>query len=172
MSGTVTLENKWPVLGRHAQATDWLRLWTDLGRAPRTIDAYARGLAEYLQGCEREGVDPLTATRAHIGIYVRELTERPSLRGPNVVSIDSGSGLANATTGQRLVSVRLLRLPYGGRTTRLQSCWPGLIYARSTRKWKPAWACAQVDEATVDSHRTVVGGHPRCRRRRTGPELR
>lgn len=107
MSGTVTLENKWPVLSRHAQATDWLRLWTDLGRAPRTIDAYARGLAEYLQVCEREGVDPLTATRAHIGIYVRELTERPSPRGPNVVSIDSGSGLANATIQQRLVSVRL-----------------------------------------------------------------
>ncbi|MCD2106998.1 site-specific integrase [Rhodococcus erythropolis] len=107
MSGTVTLENKWPVLGRHAQATEWLRLWTDLGRAPRTIDAYARGLSEYLQMCERESVDPLTATRAHIGIYVRELTERPSLRGPNVVSIDSGAGLANATTAQRLVSVRL-----------------------------------------------------------------
>lgn len=62
---------------------------------------------EYLQMCERESADPLTATRAHIGIYVRELTERPSLRGPNVVSIDSGAGLANATTGQRLVSVRL-----------------------------------------------------------------
>ena len=99
--------DKWPVLGRHAQATDWLRLWTDLGRAPRTIDAYARGLADYLQMCEREGADPLTATRADIGIYVRELTERPSLRGLNIVSIDSGSGLANATTGQRLVSVRL-----------------------------------------------------------------
>ncbi|MFC8935674.1 site-specific integrase [Rhodococcus sp. NPDC057135] len=107
MSGTVTLENKWPVLGRHAQATEWLRLWADLGRAPRTIDAYARGLSEYLQMCEQESVDPLTATRAHIGIYVRELTERPSLRGPNVVSIDSGAGLANATTAQRLVSVRL-----------------------------------------------------------------
>ena len=107
MSGTVALEDKWPVLGRHAQATEWLQLWTYLGRAPRTIDAYARGLAEYLQMCERESTDPLTATRADIGIYVRELTERPSLRGPNIVSIDSGSGLANATIQQRLVPVRL-----------------------------------------------------------------
>jgi len=64
-------------------------------------------LAEYLQMCEREDVDPLTASRAHIAVYVRELTERASRRGANVVSIDSGSGLANATIQQRLVPVRL-----------------------------------------------------------------
>jgi integrase len=38
---------------------------------------------------------------------VRELTGRPSHRGANVVSLDSGSGLANATIQQRLVPVRL-----------------------------------------------------------------
>jgi len=57
--------------------------------------------------CDREGVDPLAANRAHVAVYVRELTERPSHRGANVVSIDSGSGLANATIQQRLVPVRL-----------------------------------------------------------------
>ena len=105
--GTVVLEDKWPVLGRYEQAAGWLQIWTDLGRAPRTIDAYARGLAEYLAMCEREGVNPLTANRAHIAVYVRELTSRPSRRGGNVVSIDSGSGLSNATIQQRLVPVRL-----------------------------------------------------------------
>ncbi|MFJ5104867.1 tyrosine-type recombinase/integrase [Streptomyces sp. NPDC088554] len=107
MLGTVVLEEKWPVLGRHERAAGWLQVWSDLGRAPRTIDAYARGLAEYLEMCERENVDPLTANRAHIAVYVRELTSRPSRRGANVVSIDSGSGLANATIQQRLVPVRL-----------------------------------------------------------------
>jgi integrase/recombinase XerD len=107
LSGTVVLEEKWPVLARHERAAGWLQVWTDLGRAPRTIDAYARGLAEYLVMCDREGVDPLTANRAHVAVYVRELTERPSRRGANVVSIDSGSGLANATIQQRLVPVRL-----------------------------------------------------------------
>ncbi|MDI9938654.1 MULTISPECIES: hypothetical protein [Rhodococcus] len=74
-----------------------------------TIAAHALGggLAEYLEMCEREGVDPLTASRAHIGTYVRKLTERPSRRGANVVSLDSGSGLANATIQQRLVPVPL-----------------------------------------------------------------
>lgn len=101
------LEGKWPVLLRHELAVGWLQVWADLGRAPRTIDAYARGLAEYLEACEREGVDPVSANRAHVAVYVRELTSRPSKRGVNVVSIDSGVGLANATLQQRLVPVRL-----------------------------------------------------------------
>ncbi|MFJ1548098.1 tyrosine-type recombinase/integrase [Streptomyces sp. NPDC088246] len=107
LGGTVVLAEKWPVLGRHERAAGWLQVWADLERAPRTIDAYARGLAEYLLVCEREGVDPLTANRAHVALFVRELTSHPSRRGANVVSIDSGVGLANATIQQRLVSVRL-----------------------------------------------------------------
>lgn len=95
-------EGKWPVLGRHARAVEWLQVWADLGRAPRTVDAYARGLAEYLEVCERVGVDPVVAGRAHLAAYVRELSSRPSRRGAGVVSIDSGAGLANATLQQRL----------------------------------------------------------------------
>lgn len=47
-------------------------LWTDLGRAPRTIGTYGRGLAEYLLMCEREDVDPVTANRAHVRSGVGE----------------------------------------------------------------------------------------------------
>ena len=101
------LGRKWPILGRHERAAEWLGVWSDLGRAPRTIDAYARGLAEYLAMCDRVGVDPITANKAHVAVYVRELTSRPSHRGANVISIDSGSGLANSTIQQRLVPVRL-----------------------------------------------------------------
>jgi integrase len=54
---------------------------------------HARGLGEYLLICEREGVDPVTANHAHVAVFVRELTSRPSLRGANVVAIDSGAGL-------------------------------------------------------------------------------
>ncbi|MGO4649755.1 tyrosine-type recombinase/integrase [Nocardia sp. 2YAB30] len=103
----VALVEKWPVLGRHEQAAVWLGVWADLGRTPRTLDAYARGLAEYLLMCEREQVDPVTANRSHVAMFVRELTSRPHHRGPNVVSLDSGAGLANATIQQRLVPVRL-----------------------------------------------------------------
>lgn len=101
------LSGKWPVLGRHERAAEWLSIWADLGRAPRTIDAYARGLAEYLEACERSGIDPVAATRAQVAEFVRELRTRPSRRGVNVVALDSGAGLANATLQQRLVPVRL-----------------------------------------------------------------
>src|SRR6266536_1132543 len=83
-------------------------MWADLGRALRTIAAYGLGLAEYMEVCEREGVDPVEANRAHIAKYGRELSSRLGQRGANVVSIDSGAGLANATLQQRLVPVRLL----------------------------------------------------------------
>ncbi|MFE9926637.1 tyrosine-type recombinase/integrase [Streptomyces sp. NPDC005774] len=107
MGNSTVPEEKWPILGRHGRAAEWLRIWADLGRASRTIDAYARGLAEYLQVCEREDVDPVAASRAHVAVFVRELTNRPSRRGANVLAIDSGAGLANATLQQRLVPVRL-----------------------------------------------------------------
>jgi hypothetical protein len=38
---------KWPLLARHVHAAARLRVWADTGRAARTIDAYARALAEY-----------------------------------------------------------------------------------------------------------------------------
>jgi integrase/recombinase XerD len=107
MTTPVILEDKWRCLGRHERAVEWLRIWADLGRAPRTIDAYARGLAEFLLVCEREEIDPVVANRGQIALFVRELRTRPSRRGPNVVALDSGSGLANATLQQRLVAVRL-----------------------------------------------------------------
>jgi integrase/recombinase XerD len=99
---SVILEKKWPVLGRHERAAEWLRIWVDLGRAPRTINAYARGLAEYLLVCEREGIDSVVANRSQIALFVKDLRRQPSRRGTNIVVLDSGSGLADARMQQRL----------------------------------------------------------------------
>ncbi len=95
------------MLAAHPRAAEWLQFRADTGAAPRTVDAYGRGLSEYLQMCDRDCVDPVVADRAHVARYVRELTSRPSRRGRNVVTLDSGVGLANATLLQRLVPVRL-----------------------------------------------------------------
>lgn len=107
MSSSVGFVEKWPVLSRHEKAAEWLQVWCDLGRAAQTIDAYGRGLSEFLLVCERDDIDPAAASRADVALFVRELTERPHRRGANVVSIDSGAGLSNATIQQRLVPVRL-----------------------------------------------------------------
>lgn len=101
------LAARWSALSSCSEALAWLHVQADLGLAPRTIEAYARGLADYLGVCQRHGYDPLTAGRAEIARYVRDLAGRPNHRGPNVVALDSGVGLANATLQQRLVAVRL-----------------------------------------------------------------
>jgi len=75
--------------------------------APKTLDAYGRALADYVAVCDRENIDLIYASRADVARYVRDLTSRPHPRGANVISLDSGAGLANATIRQRLVAVRL-----------------------------------------------------------------
>jgi site-specific recombinase XerD len=103
----VAITARWPALAQCREASTWLQVQADLGLAPRTIEAYARGLADYLGVCAHEGIDPLSAGRAEVARYVRDLARRPHPRGARIVSLDSGVGLANATLQQRLVIVRL-----------------------------------------------------------------
>lgn len=56
---SAALADRWPLLASCPDAIAWLCLQTDLGLAPRTIEAYARGLAEYLGVCKRDGKDPV-----------------------------------------------------------------------------------------------------------------
>jgi integrase/recombinase XerD len=77
--------------------------WDRLSRAPSP----ELGLADHVAVCERDGNDPLHAGRVDVARYVRDLAVRPNRRGPSVVAMDSGVGLANATLQQRLVPVRL-----------------------------------------------------------------
>jgi hypothetical protein len=61
---------RWRVLTTCSEAMNWLEIQTDLGLAPRTIEAYARSLADYFAVCDHDGVDPLTAERAEIALRV------------------------------------------------------------------------------------------------------
>lgn len=98
---------RWPAVGSCPLALRWLALQSDLGRSPRTLEAYGRALADYLVFCERRGLDVVAVGRGEIAAYVRDLRERPGRRGANVVAIDSGAGLANATLQLRITVVRL-----------------------------------------------------------------
>ena len=109
MAITASLGERWPILAREPTALAWLVIRSDLGLAPRTLDAYSRGLSEYLVFCATASTDPLTAGRDHIARYVRELTQRPPRRASanTVPSCDASLRLANATVQQRLTAVRL-----------------------------------------------------------------
>ena len=91
---------RWPALTGVPLAIRWLVLQRDLGRSPRTVQAYARSLVDYLGWCERRGVAVETAGRAEIAGYLADLRERPGRHGANVVSLGFGGGV-----GERDVAV-------------------------------------------------------------------
>ncbi len=104
---TAGIAERWPSLGAYPLAVWWLELQQDFGRSPRTIEAYARSLVDYLSFCDRYGVDVVAAGRAEIASYVRDLRERPGRHAANVIALNSGVGLANATLQLRVTVLRL-----------------------------------------------------------------
>ena len=106
-AASAALLERWPALRCCPLAVRWLLLQSDLGRSSRTVEACARSLIDYLRFCERAGIDVVDAGRADIAGYVRDLRERPGRHGANVIALDSGAGLANATLQLRVTVVRL-----------------------------------------------------------------
>ncbi len=97
-------EPKWsryPQVSENSQGCLWLSLLDNLGRSPATIDAYARGLEQYLFFCEAAGVAPEAATLSHVSLFVRYL------RGEDVPFLSTRAAVSNATLHQRLSAVRL-----------------------------------------------------------------
>jgi len=98
---------RYPRVTEFGAARAWLVLQHNLGLAANTIDAYGRALEEYLAFSAAKEVSVITAAKDHIAAYVRDLASRPNPRGTNVVVLDSGAGLANATLQQRITAIRL-----------------------------------------------------------------
>jgi len=95
----------------HVAAEDWSRRWlqiqADLGLAQNTVDAYGRGLEEFLCFVKSMEASVLEINRERIAAYIRFLRTKPGHENRNVVTIDSMSRLSNATLQQRLTVVRL-----------------------------------------------------------------
>jgi integrase/recombinase XerD len=101
------IAERWPGLASRSTAVRWLSVQADSGRSPRTVQAYARSLVDYIGWCDRAGVEVDTAGRAEIAGYLRDLRERPGRHGANVIAWNSGVGLSNATLQLRVTVVRL-----------------------------------------------------------------
>lgn len=97
----------YPFVSGNELARAWLQMQAHLQLAPKTIDAYGRSLNDYLAFCAREGVIPEAATREQVALYVHDLATRPHRRGAQLLHLDSGAGLANATMQQRITVLRL-----------------------------------------------------------------
>ena len=77
----------------------WLTIQMRLGLSANTLDAYGRGLEDFLKVCEQYEVLVLTAGQEHIALYIHDMATRKLAQGKE--------GLANATMQQRLTAVRL-----------------------------------------------------------------
>lgn len=99
---------RYPFVATDALAKAWLTTEMLLGLAPNTLDAYARGLDDFLGFCQKVSISPATATRADLARYVGDLRSRPrssTQHGPQDHA--PTMGLSNATLQQRLTAVRL-----------------------------------------------------------------
>jgi len=98
---------QYPLVGQHELARNWLQRQAHLQLAPNTVDAYGRCLNDYLGFCASHSVQPEAVTREQDALYVQDLAHRPNEKGSNMLSIESGRGLANATMQQRITVLRL-----------------------------------------------------------------
>jgi integrase/recombinase XerD len=57
---------RYPLVAADALARAWLSTETLLGLAPNTLDAYARGLDDFLGFCQKAEISPMMATRADL----------------------------------------------------------------------------------------------------------
>ena len=63
----------YPYVAELEYAKAWLGIQKKLLRAPKTIDAYARGLNDFLSICRRFAIRVATATKGDIASYVEEM---------------------------------------------------------------------------------------------------
>lgn len=93
--------SRYPLVAAEPQGRSWLTLINNLGRSPATIDAYGRGLDQYLRFCRDLGIDAASATLAHASLFVRHLRGEPGDVFP------ARPAVSNATLQQRITAVRL-----------------------------------------------------------------
>jgi len=96
-----------PLTSAHPDAKRWIQSCVMLGLAPNTVTAYARAIEGFLVFCQNRSVEVRSASREVIAQHIGDLRTQPRRERSNVVRIDSGALLSNATLQQRLTAVRL-----------------------------------------------------------------
>jgi integrase/recombinase XerD len=99
--------HRYPLTSVHTDAKRWIQSCVMLGLASNTILAYARGIEGFLTFCQSRTIDVRRVSREVIAQYVQHLRTQPRTGRDNVICIDSGALLSNATLQQRLTAVRL-----------------------------------------------------------------
>lgn len=99
--------NRFPFVATTEWVRSWLTIQTNLGLARSTVDAYGRALQDYLVFCNQQNIEPKTAKREHIALYVNHLMTVPRKSRIQDERVEPTVGLANSTVQQRLTAIRL-----------------------------------------------------------------
>ncbi|KNH00534.1 putative integrase [Candidatus Burkholderia brachyanthoides] len=111
VAGNAVVEAVWeryPLIASNSYARRWIQSCVMLGLARNTIAPYMYAAKGFLRFAQGYSVDLRSISRETIAQYVGELRSQPRRANVNVVGIDSGGFLSNATLQQRLIAVRLL----------------------------------------------------------------
>ncbi len=92
--------HRFPAVAAEPSARAWLDLVELRGRDPKTIDAYGRGLNEFLVWLD--GRSPVAVGEHDAYSFMRYLQSRGNLR-----QLSTGGALKNATLQQKLTAIRL-----------------------------------------------------------------
>src|SRR5438105_6724370 len=98
---------QYPLVAQHELACNCLQRQAHLQLAPKMVHPYGRSLNDYLGFCARQQTQPEAVTRDLVALYVQDLAHRPNPKGANILSLEHGRGLANATMQQRITVLRL-----------------------------------------------------------------
>ncbi len=93
--------SRYPTMAANEPARRWLQSVADLGLASNTVEAYGRGVEQFLLFSRAMGVAPESARRDHIAAYVRFASTKKATKD------EGAQPVANATLQQRLTAVRL-----------------------------------------------------------------
>ena len=83
--------SRYPNVSADAQGRSWLSVLDNLGRAPATVDAYARSLEQYLRFCKELGVNAGGATLEHVSLFIRHLRGDTESAQPRDLSVSNAT---------------------------------------------------------------------------------
>jgi integrase/recombinase XerD len=98
---------RYPLASAGDLSRRWLQIQRDLGLAHNTVEAYGRGLEEYLGFIRGKGLPAPEVGRESIAGYVRSLCSRSVVPRGRGISLGKKSTLSNATLQLRLTVIRL-----------------------------------------------------------------
>ena len=97
---SIPIWSHFPLASAEPHGRSWLMLLGNLGRSPATVDAYGRGLDQYLRFCRDHHLDAPSATLEHVSLFVRYLNGEAD-------GDRAGFRVSNSTLQQRLTAVRI-----------------------------------------------------------------